>query len=67
MTLSQTAYKNMLIAAVQSGTITPRKATKRYRVLCESACVDALTETPNYSEADFIDEALDLGWIVEEV
>lgn len=36
MTLSQTAYKRMLIAAVSAGKLTPRKATRLFNAYMEA-------------------------------
>jgi hypothetical protein len=37
MTLSLTAYRNMLISAVKAGKLTPRKATRLFNQYMETA------------------------------
>tara|TARA_R100000734_G_C3234370_1_gene41220 strand:+ start:215 stop:373 length:159 start_codon:yes stop_codon:yes gene_type:complete len=33
-------------------------------ILCEPACIDALNDTPDMDLNKFIDEAIDMGWII---
>jgi hypothetical protein len=37
----------------------------RIKVLCEQACIDAWSETPDMDLAEFIEEAEEYGWIEE--